>query len=197
MRHKGNRASEKAPGAGRGGQRQGRKQRLSQMGQSKTSGAIQDGAVVRRLDLVRGERSRGQDDQRLLRELPLVHRLAHRYAYLLDVAEDELVPIGCLGLVKAQGDYDARRDGNFHEYAEPIIVAELERYVRSTRNQPDGLRKLLGWDRETANARDEISRAIGRQEHVKDLAVYLGCAVDALVDGLMDAVERDGTLVAS
>jgi DNA-directed RNA polymerase specialized sigma subunit len=148
------------------------------MGQSKSADPIQDGAVVRHLDLVRSER-RGQDDQRLLRELPLVHRLAHRYAYLLDVPEEELVPIGSLGLVKAQADYDERRDGNFTEYAEPIVVAELERYVRSTRNQPEGLRTLLGWD------------------HVKDLASYLGCDVDALVDGLMDAVEKDATLVAS
>jgi len=167
------------------------------MRHSKSADAAQDGAVVRRLDLVRGERGRGQDDQRLLRELPLVHRLAHRYAYLLDVPEEELVPIGCLGLVKAQGDYDARQDGGFHHYAEPIVVAELERYVRSTRNQPQGLRDLLGWDRETRSARAEISDAIGRQDHVRDLAVFLGCGVDTLVDGMMDAVEHDGTLVAS
>jgi DNA-directed RNA polymerase specialized sigma subunit len=167
------------------------------MRNTKSVDAAQDGAVVTRLDLVRSDRSPVQDDKRLLRELPLVHRLAHRYAYLLDVAEEDLVPIGCLGLVKAQSDYDARRDGEFHEYAEPIIVAELERYVRSTRDQPEGLRKLLGWDRETESARVEISDAIGRQDHVKDLAGFLGCGVEALVGGLMDAVERDGTLLSN
>lgn len=167
------------------------------MRDSKTTETAQRGAVVRRLDLVRNDRGQWQEDQRLLRELPLVHRLAHRYAFLLDVPEDELVPIGCLGLTKAATDYDARCDGSFHQYAEPIVVAELERYVRSTRNQPEGLRKLLGWDRETRGARREISGAIGRQDHVQDLAVYLGCGVEALVDGLMDAVEHDGTLVAS
>jgi DNA-directed RNA polymerase specialized sigma subunit len=173
------------------------KGKVEPMRHSETTEEAQGGATVRHLDLVRNDRSQWRDDQRLLRELPLVHRLAHRYAYLLDVAEDELVPIACLGLVKAATDYDANCNGSFHHYAEPIVVAELERYVRSTRNQPQGLRKLLGWDRETRSARREISSAIGRQDHVQDLAVFLGCGVDALVDGLMDAVEHDGTLVAS
>jgi RNA polymerase sigma-B factor len=166
------------------------------MRNSKSAGTAQDAGVVRHLDLVRGAGGRRQDDQLLLRELPLVHRLAHRYSYLLDVPEEELVPIASVGLVKAQADYDARRDGSFHQYAEPIIVAELERYVRSSRNQPEGLRRLLGWDRETRNARVEIGDAIGRQEHVKDLASFLGCRVEALVDGLMDAVEHDGSLLS-
>jgi RNA polymerase sigma-B factor len=113
------------------------------------------------------------------------------------VPEDELVPIASLGLVKAREDYQPRRDGSFHDYAEPIVVAELERYVRSTRNQPDGLRRLLGWDRETRHARAEISDAIGRQDHVKDLASFLECDVETLVGGLMDAVEHDGTLLTN
>jgi len=151
---------------------------------------------VNRLDLARERRARTARDERLLRHLPLVHEVAHRYAAPSGEYEHELVGIGCVGLVKALSSYDASQRGEFADHAEPLVVAEVENYLRSDRNRLDGTRHSLARNSRVVAARKEIAAAISRQDHVQALARQLGVNVDALVAGLLDAVEQDDSLLA-
>jgi RNA polymerase sigma-B factor len=77
---------------------------------------------------------RRRSDQRetiIVVHLPLVERLAKRFARG-DVARDELVQAGAIGLILAVDRFDARRGVPFIAYAIPTIVGSIQRYLRDT-----------------------------------------------------------------
>jgi RNA polymerase sigma-B factor len=151
---------------------------------------------VNHLDLARERRARTARDRCLLRHLPLVHEVAHRYVAPSGGHEDELVGVAGIGLVKALSNYDASLGVEFVDHAEPVIVAEIEHYLRSDRMRLEGMRHSLARNSRVVAARKEIAAAISRQDHVQELASHLRVNVDALVDGLLDAVEHDDELLA-
>ncbi|MCL2419593.1 MAG: hypothetical protein FWD04_09895 [Conexibacteraceae bacterium] len=151
---------------------------------------------VSRLDLARERHRRELRDRRLLRHLPLVHELAHRYAVERGGQARELVGIASVGLVKALFSYDDLARVEFADHAEPIVVSELEQYLRSDRMGLEGMRHTLARDSKVVAARNEIAAAMSRQDHVQELAICLGVGVDALVEGLLDAVDEDDRLLA-
>lgn len=161
-----------------------------------TSGSGTGDSTVSRLDLARERHNRELRDRRLLRHLPLVHELAHRYAAASGGHPAELVGIASVGLVQALSSYDTAMRGEFADHAEPIIVAEIEGYLASDRMGLDGMRHTLARHSRVVAARKEIASAMSRQEHVHVLAICLGVEADVLVDGLLDAVEEDGRLLA-
>jgi RNA polymerase sigma-B factor len=65
----------------------------------------------------------------IIGHLPLVERLAKRFARA-DVARDELVQAGAVGLILAVDRFDARRGVPFVAYAIPTIVGSIQRYLR-------------------------------------------------------------------
>lgn len=151
---------------------------------------------VSQLDLARERRNRDLRDRRLLRTLPLVHELAHRYAVDRGERADELVGIASVGLVKALSGYDGSTRAEFADHAEPIVVAEIENYLRSDRMGLGGIRHSLARDSKVVAARKEIAAAMSRQDHVQELAGWLQVRVDVLVEGLLGAVEGDDGLLA-
>ena len=151
---------------------------------------------VSQLDLARERRNRDLRDRRLLRTLPLVHELAHRYAVDRGERADELVGIASVGLVKALSNYSGSTRAEFADHAEPIVVAEIENYLRSDRMGLGGIRHSLARDSKVVAARKEIAAAMSRQDHVQELAGWLQVRVDVLVEGLLGAVEGDDGLLA-
>lgn len=148
------------------------------------------------LGLARERQIRELRDRRLLRTLPLVHELAHRYAADGGGRVGELVGIGSVGLVRALSSYDASVDGEFADHAEPIVVATIEDYLGSDRMGLEGMRHTLARDSKVVAARKEIAAAMSRQDHVQEFAKSLQVRTDVLVQGLLEAVERDGGLLA-
>lgn len=160
------------------------------------SGSRTRAAKASPIDLARERHARDLHDRLLLRNLPLVHALAHRYAAQRGGQADELVGIASIGLVKALSSYDPVTGGEFAGHAEPIVVAEIEDYLRSDRVGLEGMRHTLARDSKVIAARKEIAAAMSRQDHVKELARWLRVRTDVLVDGLLEAVEQDDRLLA-
>jgi DNA-directed RNA polymerase specialized sigma subunit len=150
-----------------------------------------DEATLFRLDVVRERRNQRLRDQDLLRHLPHAYSLARQYAGAYGT-EEELVKIATLGLVRAVHGYDRSTGVPFAAFAEPLIVAELEAYIEHDSPQSAGAREQAA---AAAEADETIAEAIARQSHVQDLAGFLDCDVDALVGGLMLAVEREPHLI--
>jgi RNA polymerase sigma-B factor len=67
--------------------------------------------------------------QLIERMLPLVRTLARRY---LNRGEsyDDLVQVGCVGLIKAVDRFDVDRDLRFSTFAVPTILGEIKRHFR-------------------------------------------------------------------
>jgi len=83
--------------------------------------------------------------ERLIEQyLPLVRSLARRYSYRGEQLED-LVQVGCIGLIKAIDRFDVDRGVELTTYATPNIIGEIKRHFRDKSwsiRVPRGLQEL-------------------------------------------------------
>jgi RNA polymerase sigma-B factor len=83
--------------------------------------------------------------ERLIEQyLPLVRSLARRYSYRGEQLED-LVQVGCIGLIKAIDRFDIDRGVELTTYATPNIIGEIKRHFRDkgwSIRVPRGLQEL-------------------------------------------------------
>ena len=98
-------------------------------------------------ELLRRYHERGDLEarERLIEQyLPLVRSLARRYSYRGEQLED-LVQVGCIGLIKAIDRFDIDRGVEITTYATPNIIGEIKRHFRDkgwSVRVPRGLQEL-------------------------------------------------------
>jgi RNA polymerase sigma-B factor len=128
-------------------------------------------------------RDRRARDTLIERFLPLARKLARRYAGSNE-PYDDLVQVASLGLVKAVERFDPERGFAFTSFAVPTIVGELKRYFRDTGWALHVDRSAQERSRKIGDARREISGRLGRVPTVLELAEYLECNTEEVLDGL-------------
>ncbi len=128
-------------------------------------------------------RDRRARDELIERFLPLARKLARRYASANEPFDD-LVQVASLGLVKAVERFDPRRGFAFSSFAVPTIVGELKRYFRDTSWALHVDRSAQERARRITDARREIGATRGRAPTVVELAEYLECSTEEVLDGL-------------
>lgn len=131
----------------------------------------------------RGQRDRRAREVLIERFLPLARKLARRYSSSNE-PYDDLVQVASLGLVKAVERFDPARGFAFTSFAVPTIVGELKRYFRDTAWALHVDRSAQERARKIADARREIATARGRAPTVGELAEYLECSREEVLDGL-------------
>ncbi|MBV9819670.1 MAG: SigB/SigF/SigG family RNA polymerase sigma factor [Solirubrobacterales bacterium] len=132
----------------------------------------------------------GARDTLIERFLPLARKLARRYAGANE-PYDDLVQVASLGLVKAVERYDPKRGFAFSSFAVPTIVGELKRYFRDASWALHVDRSAQERARRIAEARREISSRQGRSPTVAELAEYLECSEEEVLDGLQTGEAYD------
>jgi RNA polymerase sigma-B factor len=137
-------------------------------------------------------------DALIERFLPLARKLARRYSGNSE-PYDDLVQVASLGLVKAVERFDPTRGFAFTSFAVPTILGELKRYFRDSAWALHVDRSAQELARRIAHARREVSRQRGRSPTVGELAEYLECSEEEVLDGLMtgeafDTVSLDAPL---
>jgi RNA polymerase sigma-B factor len=128
-------------------------------------------------------RDRRARDILIERFLPLARKLARRYASSNE-PYDDLVQVASLGLVKAVERFDPERGFAFSSFAVPTIVGELKRYFRDTAWALHVDRSAQERARKIADARRQIGTRLGRSPTVGELAEYLECSSEEVLDGL-------------
>jgi RNA polymerase sigma-B factor len=123
-------------------------------------------------------------DALIERFLPLARKLARRYSGSNE-PYDDLVQVASLGLVKAVERFDPTRGFAFTSFAVPTIVGELKRYFRDSAWALHVDRSAQELARRIADARREVSLQRGRSPTVGELAEYLECSEEEVLDGLM------------
>lgn len=131
----------------------------------------------------RGNRDQCAREVLIERFLPLARKLARRYASSNE-PYDDLVQVASLGLVKAVERFDPARGFAFTSFAVPTIVGELKRYFRDTAWALHVDRSAQERARKIADARREIVMLRGRAPTVGELAEYLECTHEEVLDGL-------------
>ena len=129
-------------------------------------------------------------DTLIERFLPLARKLARRYAGSNEPYED-LVQVASLGLVKAVERFDPGRGFAFTSFAVPTIVGELKRYFRDAGWALHVDRSAQERARKISEARREVSSRHGRSPTVSELAEYMECSEEEVLDGLQAAEAYD------
>lgn len=118
----------------------------------------------------------------------LVYSIVHRYH--VKTEENDLIQIGCIGLIKAIQNFDFSYNVMFSTYAVPIILGEIKRYFRddntiriSRRVKENGIK--------IHNATDSLWQIYGRQPTIKEIAQYL----DMDEDDVLHALEASQTII--
>ena len=132
----------------------------------------------------------GDRDVLIERFLPLARKLARRYA-ASNEPYDDLVQVASLGLLKAVERFDPSRGFAFTSFAVPTIVGELKRYFRDTSWALHVDRGAQERARRITDARREVSTRHGRSPTVPELAEYLECSEEEVLDGLKTAEAHD------
>lgn len=93
---------------------------------------------------------------------------------------DDLFQIGCIGLLKSIDKFDLSYDVKFSTYAVPMIIGEIQRFLRD-----DGTVKVSRSLKESANrirrTKDELSKKLGRQPKLSEIADELGISPEEVV----------------
>ncbi|MBJ6363464.1 RNA polymerase sporulation sigma factor SigF [Paenibacillus sp. GCM10012307] len=93
---------------------------------------------------------------------------------------EDLFQIGCIGLLKSVDKFDLSYDVKFSTYAVPMIIGEIQRFLRD-----DGTLKVSRSLKELANkvrkTKDELSKVLGRQPTIKEVAEQLGISPEDVV----------------
>jgi RNA polymerase sporulation-specific sigma factor len=93
---------------------------------------------------------------------------------------DDLFQIGCIGLLKSVDKFDLSYDVKFSTYAVPMIIGEIQRFIRD-----DGTVKVSRSLKETGNrvrrARDELSKTLGRVPTINEIAAHLELSPEEIV----------------
>jgi RNA polymerase sigma-B factor len=129
-------------------------------------------------------------DTLIERFLPLARKLARRYAGSNE-PYDDLVQVASLGLVKAVERFDPERGFAFTSFAVPTIVGELKRYFRDAGWALHVDRSAQERARKISEARREVSSLQGRSPTVPELAEYLECSEEEVLEGLQAAEAYD------
>lgn len=136
---------------------------------------------------------------RLVEEnLPLVHSIARRF---IDrgLEFEDLVQIGCVGLLKAIQDFDLDFPVKFSTFAVPKIMGEIKQQLQQSAplKVTRSLRRLAG---EALQAKDTLAQALGRSPTIAEIAAELNtspeevvCALEAVapVQSLQSKLDSD------
>ena len=102
----------------------------------------------------------------------LVHACANKFRGR-GVEYDDLFQAGCIGLIKAAGNFDQSRGFAFSTYAVPVILGEIKRIFRDGGAVKIG-RSLKEKARHAMKIKEDMATDLGREPTVSELAEKLG-----------------------
>jgi RNA polymerase sigma-B factor len=122
--------------------------------------------------------------ERLIEQyLPLVRSLARRYSYRGEQLED-LVQVGCIGLIKAIDRFDFDRGVELTTYATPNIIGEIKRHFRDkgwSIRVPRGLQEL---NVKLSKLIEELTVQLERSPTIPELAKAAGVEEEEVLEAL-------------
>lgn len=123
-------------------------------------------------------------EELITRYLPLVYGISRRYCQRGEQLDD-LVQVGCIGLIKAIDRFDLERGVALSTYATPNIIGEIKRYFRDKGWAVKVPRGLLELNMQIEQVSSNLAGVMHRSPTIKELAK----AVRASSEEVMEAIE--------
>jgi len=138
-----------------------------------------DDAEVKRLIALSQSGDNTARETLVSNNIRLVWSVVQRFAGRGYDSED-LFQIGCIGLLKSVDKFDLSFDVKFSTYAVPMIIGEIQRFLRDdgTLKVSRSLKEMAGRVRK---AKDELSKRLGRQPTISEVAEELGVTPEEIV----------------
>ena len=119
----------------------------------------------------------------------LVMHVVKRYQGKTTDMED-LIQIGCIGLLKAVDYFDLNMDVRFSSYAVPMILGEIRRYLRD-----DGMlkvsRSLKNIAYQTSKTREMLTIQLGREPSIEEIAKETGVEREEIIMAMEASAELE------
>src|SRR5947207_13136910 len=122
-------------------------------------------------------------EQLIEQYLSLVRSLARRYAYRGEQLDD-LIQIGCIGLIKAIDRFDVNRGVELTTYATPNIIGEIKRHFRDKSwavRVPRGLQEL---NVQLSKLIEQLTVQLSRSPTIPELAKAAGVEEEEVLEAL-------------
>jgi RNA polymerase sigma-B factor len=121
------------------------------------------------------------------RHLGIAYHLAHRYRHR-GVADEDLVQVATIGLLKSVERFDPERGSSFGAFATPTILGELRRYFRDATWALRVPRQLQERVLAVSRAVGPLTQQLGRSPSPKEI----GREADLSEEEVLEALEADG-----
>jgi RNA polymerase sigma-B factor len=118
--------------------------------------------------------------------LSLVHYAASRFRSRSEAQED-ILQVGTIGLIKAIDRFDLTRGVEFTTFAIPYIVGEIKRFFRDTSWAVHVPRRLQELRINMARANEELESRLDRSPTARELAAHMGLTVEEIIEGQVAA----------
>ena len=126
--------------------------------------------------------SHDEREQLVCNNLGLVHSCAHKYKGR-GIEYEDLYGAGCIGLVKAAGNFDFERGLQFSTYAVPVILGEIRRLFRDGGSVKVS-RTLKEMSLKLTKAKQKLSNKLNREPLISELAEETGFEPLRIVEAL-------------
>lgn len=113
----------------------------------------------------------------------LVRHVANSYRDA-GVSYDDLIGVGHIGLVNAVDRFDPERGTKFATFAVPTIRGELRRYFRDSTWGMRVPRRVQELSLEVRDAREDLTRKLGRSPTYSELASSLSVSEEAVIEAI-------------
>ncbi len=143
-------------------------------------GRLDEQALLKCYHLHGDRRARQELVERLL---PLVRTIARRYHHRGEPLED-LVQVGCIGLMKAVDRFDLERGVKLSTFAVPNIAGEIKRYFRDRSSAMRIPRDVQDLSADIGTATERLTARLQRTPSITEIAE----AVDADIETVMEAL---------
>src|ERR1700675_746180 len=131
----------------------------------------------------RTTRNRELRNRLIARNLGIATHLRRRYRHL-GVADDDLVQVAMIGLLKAVERFDPERGTSFASFATPTSLGELRRYFRDSTWAVRVPRQLQERVLAISGAVGPLAQRLARSPSAKEIAVETGLTEEEVLEAL-------------
>lgn len=135
------------------------------------------------LILVRERKDGAAREELITRYLPLVRSLARRFASRGQPVED-LIQVGCIGLIKAIDRFDLGRGVELSTYATPTVLGEIKRYFRDKGWAVKVPRSLQDLNVRLNRVMEALTVELQRSPTIGELSAATGASEEDVVEAL-------------
>ncbi len=109
--------------------------------------------------------------------LGLLRREAHHWVNQCDENYEDLIQVGCIGLIRAIERFDLLRGGAFSSFAIPYIRGEIQHYLRDKSPSVRIPRRWQAMERQSVQKIQQLNQQLGRTPTDAEIAAVLEISI--------------------